>query len=220
MNANRTIIAICELLVARGLVREVVLSRLPVGHTHEDIDGIFALIWRRMRDLSIITPQEYARVARSCISGKEHSQKFVDLFCLPDYETFLAHHIDSKFGRCFKEHWTQLVFRFRRVDVYVDFPLGVETHYRAYSQDKAVEIMDNPAWGCGQGARIVECDWEPKGKGIYILKSLPDGIVPPMAFVAGARADTERSVAGILKSYADHANTKQLYETWLQHRSR
>ena len=33
---------ICELLVARGLIRKLVLTRLPVGHTHEDIDAKFA----------------------------------------------------------------------------------------------------------------------------------------------------------------------------------
>jgi hypothetical protein len=36
-NANRYVLGFLELLVARKLVREVVFTRLPVGHTHEDI---------------------------------------------------------------------------------------------------------------------------------------------------------------------------------------
>jgi hypothetical protein len=38
-NANQYMLAICELLVALGIVEKVVLTRLPVGHTHEDIDA-------------------------------------------------------------------------------------------------------------------------------------------------------------------------------------
>jgi hypothetical protein len=38
-NANQYLLATCELLVALGLVEKVILTRLPVGHTHEDIDA-------------------------------------------------------------------------------------------------------------------------------------------------------------------------------------
>jgi hypothetical protein len=43
-NTAKAALAICELLVARRLTRQVILSRLLVGHTHEDIDAIFAII--------------------------------------------------------------------------------------------------------------------------------------------------------------------------------
>ena len=45
-NANVTMKGICELLVSRRLTRKVVLTRLPVGHTHEDIDSVFGKIWK------------------------------------------------------------------------------------------------------------------------------------------------------------------------------
>ena len=45
-NANNLILGICELLVAKRLVREVVLTRLPAGHPHNDLDGLFGVIWR------------------------------------------------------------------------------------------------------------------------------------------------------------------------------
>ena len=38
-NANQYLLAVCEMLVALGLVEKLVLIRLPVGHTHEDIDA-------------------------------------------------------------------------------------------------------------------------------------------------------------------------------------
>jgi len=44
-NANTSILAFCEYLVSQTPVEEVVLTRLPVGHTHEDIDARFGTIW-------------------------------------------------------------------------------------------------------------------------------------------------------------------------------
>ena len=38
-NVNRWIFFIAELLVARRLTQRIFITRLPVGHTHEDIDG-------------------------------------------------------------------------------------------------------------------------------------------------------------------------------------
>ena len=37
--ANKAVLAICELLVAKRMTRVLTLTRLPTGHTHEDIDG-------------------------------------------------------------------------------------------------------------------------------------------------------------------------------------
>lgn len=56
-NANKYTLAVCELLVVRRLCKRVVLTRLPVGHTHENIDGKFALIWVEARNETILTPQ-------------------------------------------------------------------------------------------------------------------------------------------------------------------
>lgn len=55
-NANKYTLALCELLIAQRLCRKVVLTRLPVGHTHENIDGKFALIWVAARNETILTP--------------------------------------------------------------------------------------------------------------------------------------------------------------------
>jgi len=38
-NANKYLLALCEYLVASTPIEEIYLSRLPVGHTHEDIDA-------------------------------------------------------------------------------------------------------------------------------------------------------------------------------------
>jgi len=38
--ANKSVLAMCELIVSKRMARVLLLTRLPTGHTHEDIDGI------------------------------------------------------------------------------------------------------------------------------------------------------------------------------------
>jgi hypothetical protein len=51
-NANSDLLAICELIVARGLAHKVILTRLPVGHTHEVSCVVFVYIL-------VVVPDEY-----------------------------------------------------------------------------------------------------------------------------------------------------------------
>lgn len=48
-NTAKTVIALCELIIARRLCKKLVLSRLMVGHTHCDVDAMFGRIWKRAR---------------------------------------------------------------------------------------------------------------------------------------------------------------------------
>ena len=43
-NANQYMIGIFELIIAVGLTKNIEMTRLPVGHTHEDIDGRFGVL--------------------------------------------------------------------------------------------------------------------------------------------------------------------------------
>jgi hypothetical protein len=70
----------CELLVARRLTRQVILSRLLVGHTHEDIDAIFAIIWQFLKNKKALTPQIYAQLLALACRNKEKSVDVVDIW--------------------------------------------------------------------------------------------------------------------------------------------
>lgn len=48
-NVAKVVFVICELLIIRRLTRKVVLTRLMVGHTHLDADGIFGVLWVSLR---------------------------------------------------------------------------------------------------------------------------------------------------------------------------
>ena len=213
-NNNKTLLGICELMVIRGLIKTVYFERLPVGHTHEDIDGVFSRIWTKMRDVGVITPQDYRRMVMGALKPKSkddsseplNTMKFVDIYCLPNYKQFMECHIDHKLGRLFKEQWTQLCVRFRAVDRSNKFPNGVEMHYRAYAQDAVYEIVDSKFWECGKAVRKCVVKWQPEGEGIYLLRSLPNGNVLPAPFEPGFRSMIETTVEHINMRFRTHEN--------------
>jgi hypothetical protein len=100
-NTAKVAIAMMELLVIRRVFRKVVLSRLMVGHTHEDIDAIFGRIWLHMRNMHVLSPQQYKRVLMHCLKRKREEQflDVTDVIVIPNYEEYLSKHIDDKFGR-------------------------------------------------------------------------------------------------------------------------
>jgi hypothetical protein len=85
--------------VAKRLTRHVVLTRLPVGHTHEDIDAIFALIWQFMKNKKALTPQIYASFVAMACRTKAPVVDVVDLWAVPDYQEYFKKFINPKLGR-------------------------------------------------------------------------------------------------------------------------
>ena len=56
-NANSTTLAMCELMIARRLTKRIYITRLPVGHTHEDLDAKYGHIWKNVRCDQLLSPQ-------------------------------------------------------------------------------------------------------------------------------------------------------------------
>lgn len=78
-NANVVTLAICELLVAKRLTKRIYLTRLPVGHTHEDIDAKFGHLWYFVRLRMVFTMQ---------VSRNLCTQLFLLMCRLTDYDSF------------------------------------------------------------------------------------------------------------------------------------
>ncbi|KAL3133949.1 hypothetical protein ABBQ32_008396 [Trebouxia sp. C0010 RCD-2024] len=57
-NKNCTVLGFCALLVELGVVETVEINFLPVGHTHEDIDGLFGLLVVKTVNENAFTPLE------------------------------------------------------------------------------------------------------------------------------------------------------------------
>jgi hypothetical protein len=70
-NACKTSYALYEHLVRIGIFDRIEVSRLPVGHTHEDIDAMFGILWRAAQGKTIITPQEWKDMALAAFAQAE-----------------------------------------------------------------------------------------------------------------------------------------------------
>jgi hypothetical protein len=58
-NVAQAMFGLCELLVDHKVFDKIELNRLPVGHTHEDIDALFGTIWSHLRSKTILSPDEF-----------------------------------------------------------------------------------------------------------------------------------------------------------------
>ena len=67
-NKSRWILGFFAWCIKRGWVREVRLSMMMVGHTHEDIDAMFKLVvelWRRKR--RVLSPADFAALLKESV---------------------------------------------------------------------------------------------------------------------------------------------------------
>lgn len=62
-NTSRTFYGLITQLVMYKVFKRIDVSRLPVGHTHEDIDAMFGTLWKTSRQTTIITPQNWKQMA-------------------------------------------------------------------------------------------------------------------------------------------------------------
>ena len=197
-NANKITLAMAYLMVAKGLTQKIVMTRLPPGHTHEDIDALFALIWNMLKNEIVLTLDEFKRMMYIALSGKK-DVKVVDIYACPNFEAWFDGYIDSDFGLFAEQDWTQLQFIFERVDESERdrYPLLVKVSYRAYAQDDGIEIVDDEDHETITGlkpqltrAPLCPSDDEPP---LCVLKALPP-ITRPITvdpFTSGSRAFTE-----------------------------
>jgi hypothetical protein len=138
-NVAQSVYAICEMLIAKGLTKNITLSRLITGHTHEDIDAKFAKIWQKIKRGYIMTPDQWEEAITDILGKPNLPCNVHSIFAVPNYTQFLKPHI-AQLSRYAKGKWTQLVFNFNATPVSEHFPCGVKTTYRAYSQDEVVLI--------------------------------------------------------------------------------
>ena len=218
------VLCIAELLVAKGACRRVVITRLPVGHTHEDIDSLFAKIWKKLRRMHVITPQQYAKLAKAALWKDGRPVEVEDVFCVPDYASFVAKDCGDKvFGRWKMTKWAKLQFTIEEVQVSEEFPLGVRTTYRSHCRDKVILLEEDKDPDATVPLEPVDvtvhthpkpCPERPSG-GMFILQKLPSAPLKPVPFIMGSNAYLERVMASVKKHYAT-TNSKWVadWEEW------
>ncbi len=85
-NANKYVLAALEFLVIKRVVQKNVLTRMPVGHTHEDIDACFGNIAVYFQRNIIQTPQDYMKQMEAAFNGSSNSKlkcSVEDVFVVP-----------------------------------------------------------------------------------------------------------------------------------------
>jgi len=192
-NANVYVLAFCELLIINGLTKKVVVTRLMVGHTHCDADGIFGIIWKKLWKEIILTPQQYKEAIEDALRTIPVPATVEDVMVLADFVAWLKPHIDPKLSRLFKEENTQLQFIFEATEDRNLFPNGVKVcilltktrlqlicfisrseqmQYRAFSSDQVFEIIKNPTEMLGLEGVLTDVATFPED-GMYVLQTLP-----------------------------------------------
>ena len=124
---------------------------MPVGHTHEDIDGCFGTLAQWFTKHIIQTPQAYKTEVKAAFQSNESLLKcddVIDVLAVPNYQAFFGPHIDSYFGRTHKLKWTQHQYRFEAVTIDDQFPHGAKFSYRKFCSDQVVVIEKKPVLLC------------------------------------------------------------------------
>ena len=72
-NKNHPVMAYCALLVAKGALDSVTVAFLPVGHTHEDVDGFHAVHSKSLKVADVFNVEQMLEVvSRSHIKYKDN----------------------------------------------------------------------------------------------------------------------------------------------------
>jgi hypothetical protein len=137
-------------------VSKIVITRLMVGHTHEDIDARFALVWKRVRSAFVLSMTQYKAAIEKALDREMLPCDVPDVMTVPDYAAFINPHMDTKFGRYAKrsgeKDWTVLQFTMEKVTDEKEmeyFPLGVKTTWRPYSSEHHTRLVLDPEAPCG-----------------------------------------------------------------------
>ena len=161
-NVAKAVLAACEHLVFKKFCPYIVLARLPVGHTHEDIDSRFGKLWVFMRNKHVYTFDEFSDVIKEAFGNG--SNIFVQpTFAILDYKSyydqFIDKHLVDKYSRM---DFTQLYFKIQPSRV-SDMEAGsktpgsnllVRTNYRKFGQEYTVFLRENPTTEGGLSAEL------------------------------------------------------------------
>jgi hypothetical protein len=104
-NANEYVLHHCEHLVTKRMARKILLTRLPVGHTHDDIDGCFGIIWKywyKYRNINNFS--EFRQGVEQAFKDEDGTKCFVYdwTMIVPDYKQCYDPVLDSRLSELHK----------------------------------------------------------------------------------------------------------------------
>ena len=146
-NVAKAVLAACEHLEFKEFAAEILLARLPVGHTHEDIDSRFGKIWTYMRNRHCYTFDKFVDIIKQAFSNSPLIT-VVPVFAVYDYKAFYDRFIDEELKDKYSRlDFTQLYFKFqplREQDrAYNPSNIIVRTNYRKFGQEYSIGLRPN-----------------------------------------------------------------------------
>ena len=222
-NANYFVLAWMEILIFLNLgADEIWVSRMRSGHNHADQDAKFGQLWKAVRKEFLLTPQAYARkIAEVLKEGKGNDgvanpAKLVDVFAIPNLISLVEPHLDKSRQHAFRGVYTQLVFRFERVPISAEFPLGSKCTYRASALDEFYEFVKNPDSPIGKSPRKVIAKWHPED-GTRFMTELPTPTefqsIKAQSFVKGS-VEHMKDIVEIIKDNSAHSSVVREWENF------
>jgi hypothetical protein len=222
-NTAKAWFALCELLVARRLCKRVVLTRLMVGHTHEDIDSKFGILWKKIRHKYVYTPQQYNTKIINSLSTKKRECEVIDVFAVPDFKKLLDDYVDPSFRAQSKCEKTQLQWSFEACTPDDYFKNGVKVFYRAYCADEVCQIIEDNTKQCGVEAKVCDVfDFPVRDEkdgilvdGMTVLQSLPSKKPDPYPFVPNSREILDSVLLKVRQEFTTcHPKLVAEWEDW------
>jgi hypothetical protein len=212
-NANKLVLAVLSYLVIKHVcgLQHIVLTRLPVGHTHEDIDGIFGRISQYIVQRHVLTPHAYKLAIEGALGkGELGVPQIFDLFVVPNYGLFFSDGIDKNFGNSFKLEGAKLQYTISSVPVDpVMHPLGCKITCRKYVQQFYPEVsFGNDSLGHVKVVESVDLP-EPGGDPINVLLKMPVGSLGPDNFNDDFISNFKSYMAKMRKTYGAHKVTME-----------
>jgi phosphoheptose isomerase len=200
---------------------------------------VFAVIWKKLRVCSCLTLDSYKEeIIKALSKGNEKNIMFKDVYIVPNYVQFIGDHV-LPIGLIHREEYTQHQIRFEAVPKSINFPNGCKVCYRAYCNDKVVELMEKPKDQCqsliGQWTGLepitVHCSWQPQPtanrqvEGVYILKEIPnvytesggaliEGQIPPTKLVSGSVQDIQKCVQKVRQVFSADEKVIENWNGW------
>lgn len=235
----RWLIHHCEHLVQKRICRKLTLTRLPTGHTHEDIDAIFGLIRKYFLQFRTIDTFSQFKDGLERMFKQEKDLRLLEpviyplLVCIPDYKEFYRGFMDKAFSTFAKLELTQHVWEFEAVVHSILFPCGSKVMYKAYLNDRVVvfekknkdECLSQIGAATGLEPLTLYCPWHPSTyddpnrpgvEGFYLLKSVPhtdDSTLPPFEFPEFS-VQTLRRTQQAVNTFYDPISDKSIRSEW------
>ena len=202
-NTGYAVLAALEHLVGAGLCPVIEVWRLPVGHTHEDIDGRFGVLSMHLREQSIEHPEKFFAEAKDAFLGDCEVTYTAAIY---DYKKFYDSCID-KLVMVKKKEFTQLGFRIERLSAdEIAASRGclhlVKVNYRKCASDIIVDLREmNPLYNTEADSTaeifypvVILPRWMPKESiyeedrliGMCFMDKTPVGTPEPMALAPWA----------------------------------